>query len=402
MRGIILLTFALLIFSGERILSQTTIQFAGQTWDVRSGTGNPGNNNWSSSQSSVWVDDSGHLHLKIRKEGDKWYCSEIVSQQSFGYGEYIFYMASNVEKYDPNVVAAMFTYENDNREIDIEFTNGGFGNVLYKDIPGWYTIQPKPYNSSNQKRFYLNLTEDYSTHKFIWSSANIFFQSYHGHYPQLPSAEHAIQEWTYTGTKNPPAGKERLHFNLYLLGGQAPTDQKEVEFVVNAVFLPVGSLNVALSPIAAINGGAMWRIDNGAWQNSGVTMNKLSNCEHTISFKSSPGWFTPADTVVQILSNGVVNLNVQYQLNTSAFVLSDTEVKVFPNPVSDKLSVSVSQSFEKAHLFIFDQIGRLVFEQANIFSENIVDVSYLTNGIYFLRIISENGTITEKIIVDRN
>ena len=402
MRWNFLLIFSLLVLSWKSMLGQTTIQFAGQTWDVRSGTGNPGNNYWSSGAESVWVDQQGHLHLKIRKEGDKWYCSEIISKQSFGYGEYIFYVASNVEKYDQNAVAAMFTYENDNREIDIEFTNSGFGNVSYVNIPGWYTVQPKPYNSTNQKRFYLNLTEDYSTHKFIWSSANIIFQSFHGHYPQMPAAEYLIQDWTYNGNKNPPAGNERLHINLYLLGGQAPTDQKEVEFVINSVFVPVGSLNVNLSPVAAINGGAMWRIDNGAWQTSGVTLNKLSNCEHTISFKSSGGWFTPADTVIKLIDKQPVNLNIEYKLNTSVVDLASEDVKIFPNPASDKIQVTTPQIFDKGQLFIFNPTGNLVYSCLVEQNQKVIDVSAFADGMYFIKIGSGNGFIARKFVVKRN
>jgi hypothetical protein len=33
-----------------------TITFAGRSWEVKSGTGGPGPNNWSDSASSVWVD----------------------------------------------------------------------------------------------------------------------------------------------------------------------------------------------------------------------------------------------------------------------------------------------------------------------------------------------------------
>ena len=38
------------------LIAQTTIQFAGINWNIRSGTGGPGPNNWSNSSNSVWVD----------------------------------------------------------------------------------------------------------------------------------------------------------------------------------------------------------------------------------------------------------------------------------------------------------------------------------------------------------
>ncbi len=215
--------------------AQTTIQFAGIAWNVRNGSGGPGPNNWSNSTDNVWVDSEGQLHLKIRKLGNTWYCSEIIAQQSFGYGEYRFYVASNVENYDPEIVVGLFNYETDLREIDIEFSK--WGNP--SSVSGWYTIQPVV--AGNQHSFALNQNGDYSTHKYIWNTSNIFFQSYQGHSAALLSSDYLISEWTYTGNNIPPVGNERLHINFWLMGGHAPINQQDAEFVVKAVFAPSSS-----------------------------------------------------------------------------------------------------------------------------------------------------------------
>lgn len=218
--------------------SQTTIQFSGITWNVRNGNGGPGPNSWSDSPNNVWVDAEGQLHLKIRKEASTWYCSEVYAQQSFGYGEYRFYVASNVENYDPEMVAGLFTYETDTREIDIEFSR--WGNAAWP--VGWYTVQPVI--AGNQQNFVLNLQNNISTHKFIWNSSNIYFQSYKGYDAILPNSDSLIKEWNYTGSSNPPVGSERLHINFWLFGGHAPVNQQESELVIKAVSVPgVTSVN---------------------------------------------------------------------------------------------------------------------------------------------------------------
>ena len=230
------LSFLILTYLAFTMLqAQTTIQFAGITWNVRTGSGGPGPNNWSNSTDNVWVDGEGQLHLKIRKVGNTWYCSEIFAQHSFGYGEYRFYVANNVETYDPEIVVGLFNYETDLREIDIEFSK--WGNPA--NVSGWYTIQPVV--AGNQHSFALNLSGDYSTHKYIWNSSNIFFQSYHGHSAALPSPDKLISEWTYTGNNIPPVGNERLHINFWLMGGHAPVNQQDAELVVKAVFVPSSS-----------------------------------------------------------------------------------------------------------------------------------------------------------------
>jgi len=266
------LVILIFLFSLPKLLiAQTTIQFAGITWNVRSGTGGPGPNNWSDDSSSVWVDTNGQLHLKIRKVGNTWYCSEIYAQQSFGYGEYRFYVESNVENYDPNIVSGLFTYENDNRELDIEFSSWGDST----DVDGWYTIQPPPYNSSNQNSFSLNLSGNNSTHKFIWSSSTIFFQSYNGYSATLTDSGDLINQWTYAGSNNPPVGNERLHINFWLFSGNAPFDQQDAELIINAVYVPSGAdvENVETKPLKIYPLPAKDRLTIESTGN--VTMNKL-------------------------------------------------------------------------------------------------------------------------------
>lgn len=47
--------------------ADTYLNWCGKEWWVRSGTGNPGGNHWSNSDSSVWVDENQKLHLTIQK-----------------------------------------------------------------------------------------------------------------------------------------------------------------------------------------------------------------------------------------------------------------------------------------------------------------------------------------------
>ena len=312
----------LAILFASYVSAQTTIQFAGIQWTVRSGSGGPGPNYWSNSSNSVWVDSQGQLHMKIRKSGNTWYCSEIYAQQSFGYGEYKFYVSSNVENYDPNIVAGLFLYENDSREIDIEFSRWG----NQSNVDGWYTVQPPPYTSSNQNSFSLNLTGDYSTHRFVWSNSNIYFQSYHGHYSTLPSTDFLINQWTYTGNNNPPVGNERLHINFWLYNGQPPTNQNEAELIIGAVYVPSGSLNVSLSPSSAVSAGAQWNLDGNSWQNSGVTLNNISLGSHTVNFKDISGWNTPSNKTITIYNNQITNTSATYTQQTGSL-----KVTLFPS-----------------------------------------------------------------------
>jgi hypothetical protein len=211
--------------AGER-----TIEFGGLTWNVRQGTKlGPGPNNWSDDKQSVWVDDQGRLHLKLRRDGGTWYCAEVSSQKSLGYGEYVFQVATNVERFDPNVVAGLFTYLDDDHEIDFEFSRWGKS----KNRKAQYVVQPGS-RSQNIHRFDLGLTGDYSTHRFSWSKGSVAFQSEHGHTEGLPSREKVIQKWACMSKDVPKASREKVHINLWLFQGKAPADGREVELIVAA------------------------------------------------------------------------------------------------------------------------------------------------------------------------
>jgi len=86
-----------------------TIRFSGYDWKVKSGTHEgPGPNNWS--ENNVWVDQDGYLHLKLTKQGERWYCAEVLTKDRLGFGRYQFWVVGRVDRLDPNVVLGLFNY----------------------------------------------------------------------------------------------------------------------------------------------------------------------------------------------------------------------------------------------------------------------------------------------------
>jgi glucose/arabinose dehydrogenase len=81
---------------------------------------------------------------------------------------------------------------------------------------------------------------------------------------------------------------------------------------------PPGSLQVIIDPPGAIAGGAQWRVDGGSFQNSSNTLSGISAGNHTVSFKSVPGWIAPANKSVTVLSATTTTTNGTYVSNDSA------------------------------------------------------------------------------------
>jgi hypothetical protein len=75
--------------------------------------------------------------------------------------------------------------------------------------------------------------------------------------------------------------------------------------------------------------------------------------------------------------------------------LSKVNFKVYPNPVSNTLYIS-SESLQIERLTIFSVSGQVVFSEEN--DTNSVDVSGLSEGVYFVEISSEKEKSIQKFI----
>ena len=58
--------------------------------------------------------------------------------------------------------------------------------------------------------------------------------------------------------------------------------------------------------------GAQWAVDNGPWQNSGVTVSGLSVGSHTVTFSPESGWTTPSSQTVSIVDNQTNSISGTY------------------------------------------------------------------------------------------
>ena len=245
--------------------SARTIEWSGYTWWVRTSGGNPqgpGPNIFSDSTENVFVDASGNLHLKIRKDANnKWLASEIDLTQSLTYGTYEFEVSSRYDQFATNVVGGLFTYLSPEsvasqtggsltngipdtpHEIDIEFTKAWGSGHLYFTTHDTET-------PSHSKNYFQPLTGDFTTHRFTWEPGRIIWESYHGHYagvanPPFPIVEQRAgaangqpARYIYTGPIVPRDLNEIPILNFWVSANNAsvvgPTGGAEQEMIVHS------------------------------------------------------------------------------------------------------------------------------------------------------------------------
>lgn len=163
----------------DRAPAADKLEWAGRTWlkkDTGSCVWGPGPNSFS--KDSVWVDEAGKLHLAIRYINGRWRCAEIILDESLGYGSYRFFIDSDLSGMPAPVVGSGFVYDDDpafyHREIDIEFSNGA---VVGEDSPWQYVVQPY-YRADQRFRFNSPTNASQLVQTFLWLPFQVSFASY--------------------------------------------------------------------------------------------------------------------------------------------------------------------------------------------------------------------------------
>ena len=230
---------------GVRFLS-----FSGYDWWVKNYTTpvGPGPNYFSDATNNVWTDTNGWLHLNITHRSNAWQCAELISARTFGPGSYRFELNSPADSLNPNVTLGLFTYSDDpaftDREIDVEC--GRWQNAADTNN-AQFVVQP--YYLANQLvRYRMPPGLADSTHLFLWETNRISWQSQTGAYSA--AATNLIASYVFTNAADvPQSGDEAVHLNLWLINGTPPTDNNEVEVIIqNFNFVPLG-----IPPRAVLN-----------------------------------------------------------------------------------------------------------------------------------------------------
>lgn len=72
------------------------------------------------------------------------------------------------------------------------------------------------------------------------------------------------------------------------------------------------------------------------------------------------------------------------------------KITLYPNPVQSTLNINNISNSDITSISIYDVLGRLVLTQTEAFNQ--VDVSLLSNGLLFVKLGTEKGMLTKKII----
>ena len=108
---------------------------------------------------------------------------------------------------------------------------------------------------------------------------------------------------------------------------------------------------------------------------------------------SSTRVFVETDTSL----NSILNLvDLCNSLSLEHYSLNENDLKLYPNPTSGMLFIESKEAIKLIQLF--DINGRKVY--SSIHNTSSIDIASFSSGIYFLKMESENGFTTKKVIVE--
>jgi hypothetical protein len=107
------------------------------------------------------------------------------------------------------------------------------------------------------------------------------------------------------------------------------------------------------------------------------------------------------DGDMDVLSASSVDNKIAWYENLTLMGVNDFSFKsitLHPNPVNDIVHIENNSSIEITSLSIYSLLGELLLSKQEDFNQ--IDISSLTSGVYFLKVVSERGEVTKKFIKD--
>ncbi|WP_299245691.1 cellulase family glycosylhydrolase [uncultured Aquimarina sp.] len=197
--------------------------------------------------------------------------------------------------------------------------------------------------------------------------------------------------------------------NIYVLGSGGPDLSNVTNFTIN------------------------WDLqNNGLWQFSMNTNNGIPSWWNDLKTNVTSQNFNAAQPSVTLSGTGFPNLDGAYnatidgdnfalvaksgaftiyfsnsstapnceQLLKDPFTEQELEVRAYPNPVFDILTIKNAEGLKNARLDILDVSGKVIKRISSITDTDMVElnVSELKPGVYFIKIFHQKDTITKQII----
>ncbi len=191
--------------------------------------------------------------------------------------------------------------------------------------------------------------------------------------------------------------------NIYATGYfQGTTDFDPSAGIVNLT--SVGGYDIYVLKLNA-TGSHLWAFKMGSNINDygvSITQDALSNIytvggfQGVADFDPGVGTFSLSSTANDIFIQKMSQGNLTTTINEATYL---NNISIYPNPNNGIFNISISSQINKGIIAVYNSIGALVYLQEITNQENSIELSNQANGLYFVKVMSDNKIVgTRKII----
>lgn len=143
------------------------------------------------------------------------------------------------------------------------------------------------------------------------------------------------------------------------------------------------------------------------WETSQGLQNNIQDHNGTqLSVKiTGVAGYTNLECYLNCLSDALINGNsapacgINIITNTTDVYSLDNSLCIYPNPSKDLLTIRLLEAKLLQQIQVLDIVGNVIITQKSSSIEDVINISKLTNGIYFVKITDEHGkTAIKKFI----
>ncbi|MCL2132440.1 MAG: PKD domain-containing protein, partial [Lentimicrobiaceae bacterium] len=131
--------------------------------------------------------------------------------------------------------------------------------------------------------------------------------------------------------------------------------------------------------------------------------NPAKNAANGYTMYDSEGIYTVALTAYYKLCNQSKTyvIGVKEGVGISNYELGINNYIIYPNPTTGKITVESCKVYKVESVELFDVVGKQYSVGAKHVLPNdemVIDISHLANGMYFIKIQTDNGTVMKKVV----
>ena len=128
----------------------------------------------------------------------------------------------------------------------------------------------------------------------------------------------------------------------------------------------------------------------------------IVNDRTSLDFETNPLFtltVSVSDGIASVNSTITVNLINVIEVGINEKLISS--IACYPNPSSGVFIINGFNQNENCNLEVFTLNGKLIYQRQNVNSQTEVDISNETNGVYLLKVTSNEKVVTKKIVLNK-